>query len=390
MTGSAAPHRWFRPPRLRTNEPGTGTRHATWLELFYDLVYVLVVAALAHELARHPTLDGLARFVALFIPVWWSWTGVTFYSDRFDTDDAAHRVGTLLMMLGAAALALSIPDAFHGPGFVLSYVFLRALLVANYARAARSVPVARPLARHYALGFSLAALVWLASLLAPTPWRVGVWLVAMVIDVATPLTAREKQALLPISRSHLPERIGLFMIIVLGESVAAIVRGVDDGLTPATLGGGALGLAITFSVWWVYFDNLDEHVVRRTRAAGLVWFYAHLPLVMGVTAAAVGVEGLVALEAGAPLDAGPRWLLGGGLAGALVGLASIHWATTSHRGVSRNVLRASLRLGSAAAVCALTAFGGVLAGRTFGAILALAGALQIVLDPPVVAAEAAS
>lgn len=372
--------RWWRPPRLRSNEPDAH-RRATWLELFYDLVYVVVVAALAHELGARLSWTGLLAFVGLFVPAWWSWSGVTFYNDRFDTDDAAHRLFTLLQMMGAAAMALSVHGALHGPGFALSYAAVRMVLVLKYLRAARHVPHAAPLARRYALGFTVAAALWVLSLLLPTPARYALWAVAMAVDIGTPLTARHLQEKLPVSTSHLPERIGLFTIIVLGEAVAATVRGSEAGVTALGLMAAFLALALAFCVWWVYFDNLDERVVRRTRVAGQVWFYTHLPLAMGITAMAVGAERLVRLAAGEPFHAADRWLLGGAFALALAALGVLHLATVEARGVSVNRRRAWLRLGSAALVLASTAAGGLVPGLAFGGLLVVVAAAQVVLDP---------
>ncbi|HUR69675.1 MAG TPA: low temperature requirement protein A [Candidatus Thermoplasmatota archaeon] len=367
----------FVPPRLRSNEPGDAQRRATWLELFYDLVYVVVVAALAHELA---TGGSVLRFAALFVPVWWSWVGVTLYNDRFDTDDLGTRLITFLQMIGAAALALSIHGAFAAPGFALAYVALRALLIAQYVRVARYVPLARPLCARYALGFSFAAALWLASLLLPAPWRYVLWGVAMIVDIGTPLTARALQAKLPLSTSHLPERIGLFTIIVLGEAVAAIVRGIERPSIAAFLGGG-LGLGIVFCLWWTYFDNMEEQVVRKTRVAGQVWFYAHLPLVMGITAAAVGAEELAKAALGAPFDAHGRWLLGGSVVVALLAMGTIHLTTATRTGPWEGKWRASVRGASALLVLSLCAAGGLVPALAFGVALALVGIAQIWLEP---------
>jgi low temperature requirement protein LtrA len=203
----------------------------------------------------------------------------------------------------------------------------------------------------------------------------------MLIDVGTPLTARHLQARLPVSTSHLPERIGLFTIIVLGESVAAIVRGSEAGITLLGLTAASLGLALAFCVWWIYFENLDERVVRRTRVAGQVWFYTHLLLTMAITAMAVGAEHLVRLAAGEPFHDGERWLLGGSFALALVALGVIHLTTIEERGVPANRRRGWLRFGSAAAVLVVTAAGGIVPGLAFGGLLVLVALAQVVLDP---------
>lgn len=379
----------FVAPRLRTLDSADASRRATWLELFYDLVYVVVVAALAHELSADHTGWGIVTFVALFVPVWWSWVGVTLYNDRFDTDDVGTRLITLLQMLGAAALALSVHSALHAPWYALAYVFVRILLIAQYLRAARHVPVARALCLRYATGFGIASAIWLLSLPFAHEVQFTLWILAMMVDIGTPLTARALQAKLPLSTSHLPERIGLFTIIVLGEAVAATVRGIASP-TMSALAVGALGLAVAFAIWWLYFDNMDEHVVRRTRVAGQIWFYAHLPLVMGITAMAVGVEELAKLAPLAHVEPGPRWIMGGAVALSLAALGTIHMTTDARTGPRRHVRRAVLRFAGAALVLVVTAVAGALPAIVFGAALAVLGAAQVVFEPRAPATPVAS
>lgn len=99
---------WLQPPQLRSREDGEDHRHATWLELFYDLVFVVAIAQLAHNLSNDVSLSGFSGFVVLFIPVWWAWIGTTFYANRFDSDDIGHRLLTGLQMVAIAAIAVNI------------------------------------------------------------------------------------------------------------------------------------------------------------------------------------------------------------------------------------------------------------------------------------------
>src|SRR3982751_5319244 len=87
--------------RLRTLDANMGERHASWLELFFDLVFVLAVAEVARTLAGHSDSGGLLKYAALFVPVWWSWVGFTFYADRFESEEAAYRI---LMFAGMLAV----------------------------------------------------------------------------------------------------------------------------------------------------------------------------------------------------------------------------------------------------------------------------------------------
>jgi low temperature requirement protein LtrA len=100
------------PPQLQHSETNAGTqRTATWLELFFDLAFVLVVAELAVGLRNDLTPHGAMVFAGLFTSVWWAWAGFTFYANRFDTDDLVYRLAKLAAMLAVAGLAASVTEA---------------------------------------------------------------------------------------------------------------------------------------------------------------------------------------------------------------------------------------------------------------------------------------
>ena len=238
----------------KENASNNANRHATWLELFYDLVFVVVIFQLAHNLEEDFSLYGFLAFLALFVPVWWSWTGAAFYATRFDTDDLGHRILILLQMVGAAALAVNVPDALgnDSAGFALSYAAIRIILVIEYVRTGinKSFSSATPLIRLYSRGFLCAAIVWIISAFIPPPFRFVLWGIGLAIDFATPITAGRLHSQFAPHISHLPERMGLFTIIVLGESVLEVVTGVQnrefDIYSTLILG---LGLSIPFGLW---------------------------------------------------------------------------------------------------------------------------------------------
>ncbi len=164
--------------RLRPLDSNERERHASWLELFFDLVFVLAVAQIAHVLNEHSDAGGALKFLALFAPVWWSRVGFTFYADRFETNEPIYRVVTFAAMLAVAALAVNLENAFSASGdapFVFCYVLVRVVLIALYIRAAYHVPLARAFCLQYIYGFSFAAVLWLNSLLAAPPIRYWIW-----------------------------------------------------------------------------------------------------------------------------------------------------------------------------------------------------------------------
>ena len=103
-------------PALRTADGHhRDERRASWLELFFDLAFAGAVGQLAGAFQKHPGLTALAGFVMLFTPIWWLWVQLTFYADRHETKDVAHRISVLGAILLCVALAASAP-AVQRPG----------------------------------------------------------------------------------------------------------------------------------------------------------------------------------------------------------------------------------------------------------------------------------
>lgn len=277
-------------------------RHSSWLENFYDLIIAIVVLQLTANISRDVSLNGFFGFVILYIPVWWSWLGVTFYNTRFDTDDLGHRLLTLFQMAAAAFMAISVSGGFdkNSAEFAVSYAVIRILLVIEYVRTGHSAPATRPLTKRYSMGFSIAAGLWFISAFIPPPGRFVMWAAGLIMDIATPLIfSGQLSARFAPHTYHLPERFGSFTIIVLGIAILGFVDGIaDHNWSVLSLSDAALGLGIAFSLWWVYFDSVDGSaikVLRRYRRIGIyiTWLFIHFPLAIGFTAFGVSLEHVV-------------------------------------------------------------------------------------------------
>jgi low temperature requirement protein LtrA len=325
---------FFKPPRFRSGQESETERHVTWLELFYDLIFVAAVAQLARSLSNDYSWVGMLRFTVLFVPVWWAWVGHTFYLTRFDTEDVGHRLLTMAQMAAAASLAVHVPAALGATsaGFALSYAAVRFILVAEYLRAGHHIAVVRPLTSRYAAGFGGAASLWAVSALVPAPWRFGIWGVALAVDFLTPLTAGQLHVNFPPHLMHLPERFGLFTIIVLGEAVVSVVMGIGTGgLTIGSGLAGIMGLLVAFALWWGYFEGAKGAAVLALSTSRHLWryqqwLYSHLPLLMGITATGVGIKHIIRQPPGAALPFPEGWLLSLSVAAGVLALNAIFLA----------------------------------------------------------------
>ncbi len=372
----------LRPPRLRTAETEAEEHRVTWLELFYDLVFVVAVAQLGHRLLIDHSWQGALGYVGLFIPLWYAWAQFTFYADRYDTNDLGQRLLAIAQMIAIALMAASISgdEADSMTAFAVAYVLARAVLIIMYVRAYRHVMPTRKLVGGYLKGFSIGGLIWLASIWVPSPVRFIVWGVGMLVDFATPWVNRREQAKVPLDVAHLPERFGLFTILVLGEPIAAVVAGLShfEWETAPTV-AAVIAVASASAMWWLYFENAHGTVVRRRAEQAkawrpTVWIFSHLPLAIAITAMGIGFEELVLQHTG-----DGRWIVFGGLAAALVALAA-NLIATDRGDDERDRKQAIVRVCSAGVVLLL---GLVSAGWEANVILTSAAAIlgaQIVID----------
>ena len=376
----------FQPPKLRREECEEGERSATWLELFFDLVFVVAIAQLAHNFNEEYSLLGLAKLGALFVPVWWCWIGATFYDTRFDNDGLVDRLITLMQMAIAASIAANIHHGLDSSsvGFALSYIAFRIVLVGQYLHAGYHVPQARALTSWYAIGFTGSIVLWLASIFVPLPWRFVLWGLGLIIDFATPLAAGKRVAQVPPDMAHTTERIGLFTIIVLGESIVAVVGGVSGKeWTPISIAIALLGLSIAFSFWWMYFDTVDESPLSAMRKGqmrvALTWLYSHLPLAIGLTATGVGVEKMIH-SLGHDTGSAEKILFCVAVALCLAILSNLHWASCELGQTKCKRILTFYRLGAAAFVLSLAIASSVLSSLVVMSLVAFACTIQIVLD----------
>ena len=328
------------PLRLRSLAGGDASRKVTWLELFFDLIFVAAVSQVAEPLREQYSLMGLVRFTPLFVLIWWAWTGHAVFSTRFDTDDVVQRGLTLVQMFAVAAMAANAKDALDSrssAGFAAAYAAVRFVLVAQYFRA-RQVPDARPLTTRYLVGHGSAALLWLASAVVPAPERFWIWGLAFAIDLGTPWLAVPHSVKVPPDAAHLPERFGLFTLILLGESVVAVMQGMEsqEDWTLAAAASAFLGMGISFLIWWWYFDGASgasEQPVRTRREAVRfhIWSYAHFPLYLGIIVGGVGIQRIVTAASRATLTTAEAVILTGAVTSVMLAMTAIGATSAGRR-----------------------------------------------------------
>lgn len=336
---------WQRPTLRRNQEE----RRVGWLELFFDLVFVVILAALAHDLQAHLTDGGIVEFLLKFMAVFWVWNAFTYYTERFESAGIETRLFTFVAIVAVAGLAVYGEDAFghHYAGFIVSYLLARGLNIGLWARAAYHEPRFRAVAGRFAGGFALAVALIAVSALVDGPLRLLLWVLAVGSEIATPaLTVRLQAALPPISSDKFPERFGLLTMIVLGESLSGVIRGLstvaEQGGVPVTvLVEGLLRLALGFLIWWLYYDSVARRPTRPRFSAALIWVYLHLLLLASIVAVGVAATAVVTAPRSGALPGHVQTLLLLAGASTICCLAAIGWTLQTPQGTSSTRLPAT-------------------------------------------------
>jgi low temperature requirement protein LtrA len=304
----------------------------TFLELFFDLVFVVVIAQLAQRLAQHLSWAGVGWFVFLFYAVWSSWLNGTLYYDLHGTNDVSVRVFTFLQMLAVAVMAVFVGNVpgDGASGFSLGFAANAFVLVVLWFRTGLHDPDHRVASVPYSAAYLVTAVLFAASVATEPPLLYWLWAIALAVAVVGQLVAyhvwtppTDQGGAVLATTPSLIERLGLFVIIVLGEVIVGAVNGMAN-LNPITGIGveiGLLGVLVAIGLWWIYFDLVSNHASRPRRTQ--LWLYLHLPLVIAMAAVGAGVLNTVARSTTESLPADVRWLLVGALAVAVVSVAAL-------------------------------------------------------------------
>ncbi|MER7769233.1 low temperature requirement protein A [Kitasatospora sp. NPDC096140] len=305
--------------------PVDGEEHrAGWFELFFDLVFVVTVAVLAHGLHGDPDAGDFGTFLVLFFPAWWAWANLMVTVNVFGS--AAPRMQAVLLgvMPGLGLMAAAAPEGLgdRAWAYALGAAWVRLGLFGIWWGHARHrdnpLPLWRPLA--YCLA---PAVIWGVSAALPSPerfvlWGLGIALEATLLAVRAGVTATFYERM---SIEHLVERIGLFVVIVLGESVFTVVSTLADHFTGASAAAAFLGFAVVAELALAFFRWGTESAARgldRAQSGGAdtairdTVMYLPFVLIAGITVLS-GALGTAVADPDDHLPPGARWALCGGV-----------------------------------------------------------------------------
>ncbi|HEX2337884.1 MAG TPA: low temperature requirement protein A [Hyphomicrobiaceae bacterium] len=293
---------------LLRGKPENGHHRVTFVELFFDLVFVFAITQLSHALLAHLSILGALQTALLLMAVWWVWIYTSWVTNWLDPETTPVRLLLFVLMLAGLLLSTSLPQAFEARGWPFAGAYVTMQI-------GRSLFMLWALARQDAGNFRnfqritvwlcLSALFWIAGACVTDSARLLLWTVALLIEYVSPAVGfwtpgfgRSTTTDWNVEGGHLAERCGLFVIIALGESI--LVSGAKFAELPwtaSTLAAFIVALIGTVAMWWIYFNIGAERASARImssadpgRLARLAYTYLHIVLIAGIIVSAVGDE----------------------------------------------------------------------------------------------------
>ena len=280
-------------------------KKVSWLELFFDLVFVTAVSyttSLFVSIEHHPGHMGkyLGEYLLMVFPMFWLWSGQTMFMNRYGQHLRRPEVFMLPQMfcfiLMTASFDFAFAHTYHS--YLASYLGLRLLTVLEYALTAKKLEgpqkeVATLLGRLFVPGL----LIPFSSLFFPEQWRYTVMYGGIISDMLLPLLFRRRLLKAPVHMGHLAERFGLFVLITFGESLVSVAA-VLSGHTreAAMLLFSILCFINVCLMWLLYFHAYENLVDRGTRTNGQVLLYGHFFILIAIMLLAGNIELMAAAK----------------------------------------------------------------------------------------------
>lgn len=287
----------IRPKKLHHSEQME--RKATWLELFFDLSLVVPIYQLSHYLVEHLSFVGILSYIVLFMAVFQTWQHNMYYNEQFELPEKFMRVFTLIKILLLICMTAFIPTALGVGkfGFVVTFCLIRLFMTVLWTWGAHHNPELKNVTKAYSIGTLLGTLLLISSLWLPEMAMLLFWLMAIIIDIILPvLIVRSKESKNLSLSDHIPERFGLFFLILLGEGIISLtlILITSHAGFAALFFPAVLGLLLVFGVWWLYIDNIMAKPIHRESASHrILWQQGHLGLFLTLPALGASITFLL-------------------------------------------------------------------------------------------------
>jgi low temperature requirement protein LtrA len=305
-----------------------GEARVGFVELFFDLVFVFAITQISHTLLEHLTWTGALQAAMLLAAVWWAWIYTSWVTNWLDPQRAPVQLALFALMAAGLVMSAALPHAFEETGlaFAAAFVFIQVGRSLFTLWACRAEPALAKNFQRITVWLAASGVLWIAGGLAAPEQRLWFWLAALAVEYAGPALyfalpglGRSRNEDWNVEGGHMAERVGLFIIICLGETLlisGATFAGLE--WTGPVVAAFSSAIVSTIAMWWLFFSRAHEaasHAIAHSDDPGALarraYTYAPILVVAGIIVVAVSDELVLAHPLGHVEPAAALTLLGG-------------------------------------------------------------------------------
>lgn len=277
---------WGAPKKFSTEKV---ERKISWLELFYDLVYVIAISTITHYVAQQFSMNALLDYFYLFVIIFWGWLNGSLYHDLHGTEGLRTKLMTLWQMVIIAALVITLHSEAEHLLFNATIVLLMMQVYITYLWWSVGLydKEHRRLNKPYSIIYIISFVLMFATLFVTQPYIRILFYLTLILNCSPPFVAslllKRKTNALSLS-SSMTERLGLFTIIVFGEVVLGVINGIIAALDLSILTWVqfVLAISIVFALWWLFFTIISDRQCKDGLLNSSIFELLFIPTLIGL------------------------------------------------------------------------------------------------------------
>ena len=284
-------------------------RKISWLELFYDLVYVIAVSKITHNLSLQLTIPGFLDYFYMLGLIYWGWLNGSSHYDILGANDVRTIFLTIWQIVILSALIVTLNSPADRIYFNTTVVILIMQYYITYLWWSEGIydKNSRRLNRYYTVIYLLVFALIFSTFFLHQPYLRIVFYVSLVLNYLPPYfenkALKERRFEYRLTNS-MAERLGLFTIILFGEVILGVINGISGfrNLTFYHWSLFVVSIFIVFTLWFIFFKMIGNKTVKKGFIESNMYAVLFLPVAMSLGIIGVAFEKIFITDAAALSD----------------------------------------------------------------------------------------
>ena len=296
-----------------------------WFEFFYDLVLAAALASMHDAFLKNFSMQTALITGTVAAILFTIWLLTTLQLNRFPDPQPFRRIAILIQMAAIVVVVLTADRPSVIPlnaGLIAYVVALLTVAFLYWQVQPQLVELTSQSQKRIVWYLGLAAGAVLLAVFLPRSFAAPVLVAALVISLASVVIGYPPPSVkrYSVDVGHLNERLGSFVVIVIGMVFAQLIIDLDTSAGLPDWRFFILIFVLMFAIWWMYFGlgvHEKHYAVSKFR---FLWIAAHYLLLIGIVGMADVLTALAAARDEGTIRIGITYL------GAMTGLTVLSFA----------------------------------------------------------------